>query len=111
MRDAWRLPLICHKDGKHVMIANAEQIGLGKQAEERAWGAETDGIVGPVPAIPTHDGAGKPPLLQSDTCCWCLHASSTCANTRGADNVPVILSTIVNGEHFLAFIYIIVLFF
>lgn len=31
-----RLPLICHKDGKHVMIANAEQIGLEKQAEEKA---------------------------------------------------------------------------
>lgn len=73
--DAWRLPLICHKDGKHVMITNAGQIGLEKQAEERAGGAETDGIVGSVPAIPS--------LFQSGTCCLCLCASNTCEHKRG----------------------------
>lgn len=34
VKDAWCLPLICHKDGRHVMIANVEQIGLEKEEEE-----------------------------------------------------------------------------
>lgn len=29
-KGAWRLSPICHKDGRHVMIANVEQIGLEK---------------------------------------------------------------------------------
>ena len=34
VKGAWRLPLICHKDGRHVMIANVEQIGLEEEEEE-----------------------------------------------------------------------------
>lgn len=34
VKGAWRLPLICHKDGRHVMIANVEQIGLEEEVEE-----------------------------------------------------------------------------
>lgn len=73
MLGAWCLSLICQKNGKHVMIANAEQIGLEEEEEEKReyGGDETDGIVGPVPTIPAHDGARKPLLSQSDTCC-CL---------------------------------------
>lgn len=52
------------------MIANAEQIGLEKGVKKREYGGEeTDGIVGLVPTIPAHDGAKKPLLSQSNTCC------------------------------------------
>ncbi len=65
VKGAWRLPLICHKDGRHVMIANVEQIGLQEEEEEeeerQGGGEETDGKAGLVPTIPRHDYAGKPP--------------------------------------------------
>lgn len=113
VRDAWRLPPVCHKNGKHVMIANAEQIGLEKQSEERAGGAETDGIVGPMPAIPTHDGAGQAPLLQCDTCCWRMFTRQQhmCEHKRGKQYAsPHFEDANVSGEHFSAFIYVIVFF-
>lgn len=31
---AWCLPLICHKDGRHIMTENVEQIGLVQQEGE-----------------------------------------------------------------------------
>lgn len=68
VKGAWRLPLICHKDGRHVMIENVEQIGLEEEeggrrmGDREKGGEETDGKAGPVPTIPRHDYAGKPPL-------------------------------------------------
>lgn len=60
VKGAWRLPVICHTDGRQVMIANVEQIGLGG-GETARRGEETDGKAGLVPTIPRHDYAGNPP--------------------------------------------------
>lgn len=32
---AWCLPLICHEDGRHIMTANVEQIGLVEEGRNR----------------------------------------------------------------------------
>lgn len=80
VKGAWRLPLICHKDGRHVMIANVEQIGLEK--EERQGEGERRQMAKlawcQLYQHMTMQG-NLPP--QSDTCCClCLCVRNTCEN-------------------------------
>lgn len=41
VKGAWRLPLICHKNGRHVMMANVEQIGLEEERQRKGERRQT----------------------------------------------------------------------
>lgn len=73
VKGAWRLPLMCHKDGRHVMIANVEQIGL-EEEEERQREGERRQMANLAWCQQYQDMTLQGNLpLQSDTCCWlCL---------------------------------------
>lgn len=88
VKGAWRLPLICHKDGRHVMIANVEQIGLEK--EERQGEGERRQMAKLAWCQQYEDMTMQGNLpLQSDTCCClCLCVRNTCENPNCSRTFP-----------------------
>lgn len=88
-KGAWRLSPICHKDGRHVMIANVEQIGLEKA--ERQWKGERRQMAKLAWCQQYQDMTmqGNLPLPFDTCCCMCLCVRSTCADTNCSGEFPV----------------------
>lgn len=76
VKGAWRLPLICHKDGRHVMIANVEQIGLEEEEEEERQGKGERRQMAKLAWCQRYQDMttqGNLPLHSDTCCCLCVH--------------------------------------